>query len=543
MQNKKYDLYFYYNNRKKIRDSFFLDTFPKFVKETILSKYSFGKYKSIDRLIVVSKLILISLFYFVLYKATYITDEISLVIPYAPFGLISFFSSMFLLEYNKRGIVDIEHDHYFRLLGDNRNSLLKEVMKRRINYAFLNWLIPLTVFPFIYASFVGGYEYIVFYLVFVAVFYLVTIIIVFVSQRLLFDYLKEMVVIDSIIEILFLGLLFSISIGLTVLPTIVLHLIQLYTVEVLMNVLIYASIIIALYYANLKVQQSTINYSLSNAIIQGKKSRVKVNQIQTPNAFLSLFKGNNDFQNKLLVKDLVSYYRKDKKELFTMIIWGIMSAIYSGMMISSLTSNDSVFLDNMMIDNLFVVMVSTFYIITLYRLKDSTWYSSEGSNLLMFSKFGYDKYSILKSKLKLNYIILSPFIVIYMLAPLFLTFTMDVDSVIYTLLRIPVLYLYFTNIVDYSLIEDSFNPRKTKYDVVSGMGVINLIALIVIVQGFGLTYILMNTSGDNALLNNVHNIEGIIYLLVLLTMVLVKGRFMLKRRKLKGVYEGEKVYG
>lgn len=543
MQNSKYDLYFFYYNRKKIRDSFFLDAFPKQLKEFILKNYIFEKYKFMDKLIIASKLILFSIFYFVIYKATSIPDEFAQVIPYTIYFFISFFGTLTLLDYNKKAIPDIEHDHYFRMIGDNRNDLVREVMNRRIMYSFTNWIIPFTLFPFIYASISGGFQYFALYFVFTVLFYLITKIIIFISQRILFDYVKGIVIVDTIVVFVFVMIILGFSLLLTIVPAFAATVILNSSIEIIVKLTVYSLLILILYYLSTKIYNSSLKYSLTNSVILKKKSRVKTNQIKNPNMFLQLLFGKNDFQNKLLAKDLITYYRKSKQEFVTMIIMGGASLIYSSMLVATMFSDDSILGSTMFIDNIFIVLVSIFFIMNLYRMKDTTWYSSEGLNLLIYSKMGFDKYQIYKEKLKLNYLILSPLVIAYIFLPLFFTFNMDSYTIGYILMRIPLLYLFFTNIIDYSIIQDVLNPRKNKYDIISGMGSLNLIILIIVIQGFGLSYVFLNIGSESFLFSGIKNLELITYFVLLFIMIILKLQNRFTSKKLIGKIEGGKIYG
>ncbi len=543
MNRSKFDLYFFYYNRKKIRDSIFLEIFPKQFKDFFIKSYIIGKYKLVDKYIIISKLFLFSLFYYILYKATYIPDDIALVIPYTIYVFISFFGTLILLGYNKNAIPDILHDNYFRMLGDDRNYLVKEVMNRRIDYSFTNWIIPFTLFPFIYASIIGGLQYIILYCIFTVFLYLITKIIIFISQRIIYDYVKDIFIIDSIVFFTFLSFILASSLALTIIPVFTVSVIMNFYIKIAINAVVYSFLLIILIYFKRKVVSSSLNYSLTNSMILKRKTRVKTNQIKNPNMFLRIVFGKNDFQNKLLTKDLVTFYRKSKQDFVTMIIMGGISVIYSAMLISSTFSSDSIAGDTMIIDNVFIVLVSTFFVSNLYKMKDSTWYSSEGINLLVYSKMGFDKYSIFKEKQKLNYLILAPLVLLYIVLPLFFIFNMELVTIGYIILRIPLLYLYFTNIIDYSLLQDVYYPRKNKYDVVSGIGSMNMIIIIIMIQGIGISYLLLNASKISNLLGGTINIGSIIFICCTIFMIILKIKNKIMSKKLIGKMERGRIYG
>ena len=540
---KDYELYFFYKNRQKLRDSLFLDMFPKGVKMILLQHYKIENYLLLDKLLAIFKTVIVSLFYFVLYKATYIPKDLALGLSFTILGVFTFFSTLFLLDYNKRTIPDIEHDHYFRMLGKHRNDLVKQVMRKRINYAFLNWMIPFTLFPFVYAGLLGDYRYILLYLIFIIIFYFITNITLFLTQRLLYDYIRGLAIINSITVFYFLAVIIGVSIGLTIGPTLLFSFINIIYLEVVSNVITYVLILIVLYSIYNRVVKNALNYSLTNVLLLRKKSRMKRNQISNPNIFITIFYNKNDFQNKLLTKDLISFYRGAKDELWAILIYASMSIVYTVFLITTFLEFQNNIPSLMMIDNAFSVIISIFFILTLYRLKNITWYSSEGRNLLLYSKLNYDKYAVYKSKKKLNYIILSPIILFYIFVPIFFGINNDSSMIIYGLLRIPLLYLLFSNIIDYSILQDTLYPRKYHYQMVAGLGKINLITLIFMFQGIGLTYLLINANSISSFLGNFNNFSLLIYGILYIFLLFLKVKYIYQSKKLVNIFEGSKVYG
>lgn len=542
MKNSTFDYYFFYYNRKKIRDSFFLDVFPLFVKKIILKHYTVDQYNLMDKIVIISKILLFSLIYFIIYKATYVNEEAALVIPYTVLGLVALFSLFSLLSYSKQTIPDIEHNHYYRMLGDNRNDLVKNVMYKRNIYAFTNWIVPLTLFPFVYAAIVIGYEYIVFYFIIIVLFFYILNIVVFLSQRILFDYLKKMVIIDTVVLFLIMGFISLSTLFLVVGPTSLISLISIVPIEVLINVLVYSVMIVGFHKLNLKVMKSTINYSITSTIVLTKKSRTKRNQMIEPNRFIKFFYTNDNFRNKMINKDFITYYRKDKKEFFVVIILMVSAIVYSLFIGASSNAKEADLLRTIILDVNFNFIICLIFINNLFKQKDITWYSSEGRNILFYSRLGYDKYQVLKAKLKINYILNGIYLFFYMIVPVFFIFTTNLEGAIYMGLRVIVIYLLYSNIIDYFLTEDATNPRAYKYDQLAGMGKFNMMTLIAMGSGV-IAFVYFKSTDETSLISTVPNLGFIVMGVVIGILTIIKIINIMKQQKFKGIFEGGRIHG
>jgi hypothetical protein len=542
MNKQTFKLFFYYKNRKKIRDSFFLENFPPYVKTTILKHYSIENHKLIDFLVVLTKLFLFSLAYFIIYKATYITSDASQIVAFSLLTFVIFWATLSLFSLNKQSLPGVEHDHYFRMLGQHRNDLLKQVMYKRNKYAFLNWIFPITFFPFFYISILSGWEFIVFYLLMMVFGFFVVNIMLFLSQRLLFDYLKNIVIIDTLVVFFLMGIAVFISIMLYLIPIWLFPDIGIVWLEIGSGILYFLVSIFLLSKLNSWIMKNTINYSITSSIILSKKSRAKTNRLKDPGFFISLFYRKDNFRNALITKDLLTYYRKDKRELFVMIVMMLMAIMYSFFNGSTINAQEFDILDSVALDTILNFMIVIFFVLNVYKMNDTTWYSSEGKNLQMYKKLGYDKYQIYKAKSKVNYIINGIYITLYIFVPFLFIFNSNFEGIIYLVLRALILYLLYTNIIDYFLLEDTFNPRVKRYDIVAGMGRFNMILIIGMIS-FAISYISIAAQNGALFLENIPFLGYIILTTILTILLVIKTRNNFKEKKLIGMFEGGKIYG
>src|SRR5690554_1883888 len=122
-----FNLFFYYKNRKKIRDDYLFESLFFKLKNFILLHYKEDNYKVVDNLIRISKLIIVSLFYLIVIFSINIKYESLHIIGYGVFVFFGFFIALISISYNRDSLKNVEHDHYFRMLSENRNELLKQI--------------------------------------------------------------------------------------------------------------------------------------------------------------------------------------------------------------------------------------------------------------------------------------------------------------------------------------------------------------------------------------------------------------------------------
>jgi hypothetical protein len=523
-----FSLFFYYKNRNKIRNSFLLESISVKLKTIILLHYKEENYKIIDNFIRLIKLLAFSLIYFVIIISLDLTYDSLHLYGYGVFVFVGFFIALLLLSYNRTAFLNLDKDHYFRMLSENRNALLRQITLKRINYGFLNWLIPLSLPLFFYASIYTGFHFFITYSVMLGLYYLFLYLIVFSTQKLMFKHLKKTVIIGDVFVYLFSLLIVGLSIGshivmLSISTKFEENVNPLITYSILSVIILAFLVFLARY-----IKRISFNYSITNAIKNTNMHKYKMNRLKTPPFFIRLFYGKDDFTNVILTKDLLSFYRRDKRETFTLIIITLLSLFYSGFVVSSLQDKESI-LSIIAADNVFLTVIMIIFVIALYRYKNFNWYSGEGINHELFRRLNYKPLKLYKSKVKLNFLILMPMILLYAIAPLFFVFTYSYSGVAYALIRVFLIAIYAFTILEYVLINDA---RKTIVESQKDsifMGPMDLSMFIFFVQGIGLTA-LVTIIPENSLLSGWTFIYWIVLGLFVLGVCILQFRFHLFRK-------------
>lgn len=526
---KPLDLYFFYKKREKIRGSFFLNLLVDRVRKTILKVYKPYNYKFIDRVISFAKFLIVSLFYFICYMTTSMNSEFYQLIPYALYMGIGFFSVLSILVLTGRDNLNLHKDHYFRMLSEKRNTLVKEALNKRINYIFFNWIVPFTFFPFLYISLIDESYHVFYWINYTILLYFSTKLLSFLTQRIFFEYLKGAFILKEFLQILLtvIVLLTALVINISFLAIVdLLHInldIRLLSIFWIVSILPFSLL-------QKNVYGKTINYSLTNRLISVKKKQSKHNRIRKPSRFAKILFGKNNFRNQLLNKDLIRFYRKEKPYFFSIVVHTIIAILYSLFLITSLRENGSI-TTVIVVDNIFFGIIISFIISYMYKFKDETWYSSEKQNIKLFHKIGYDKHEIYKVKLKLNYIVFSPIILGSVVVPVFFAFNVNIQSLLYILIRIPIQILYISLIIRYLILEDTKHPRIKAGDHLTSMGAVTMIALVIIVQIMGFTYGFISMDNYNHILSSIKNLEwhALVGILVLMIIIRVKYHFHEKK--------------
>ena len=526
-----FDLFFYYKNRSKIRNSFILQSFSSKLKTLILFHYREDNYKMIDNLIRIVKFLVFSLIYLSIILSIDLNYDSLHMIGYSIFAFFGFFIALVSLSYNRQSLKEVEHDHYFRMLSENRNELLKQITLRRVNYGFLNWLIPFSFPLFLYAAIFTNFHFIIQYIVLLALYYLLLFIFIFATQKLLFKFLKRILIISDILIYIFSVLI----VGFPILLHIFILMISELFGDYIDSLLIYSSLSLLLVFVllNLKVlvYKTTFNYSITNTLIRGTKKNYKENKLKKPPIFSRLFYSKDDFSNLILTKDLLSFYRKDKRETFSLIFVSIVSFAYSGFLISALQTGDAI-VSIVPIDNIFLSVIMIFFVTAHYRYKEMNWFSSEGRNLELFRRLKHKPISLYKSKLKLNSIILLPMILIYAVSPLLFIMTYNYTGILYSLIRVVLIMTYAIILLEYPLINDARKTLIKKYKDVLFMGAGDLVMFIFFIQGIGFSVFLTFIS-QNSLLLQYSFIYWLVIGVLFIALILIKVRFLYIRKSFK----------
>lgn len=526
-----FNLFFYYKNRSKIRNNYLLESFSAKLKNYILLHYREDNYKYIDYLIRIVKFFVFSIIYLILIFSTSFDYDSLHMIGYSVFAFMGFFIALFSLSYNRESLKNVEHDHYFRMLSENRNELLKQMTFRRLNYGFFNWLIPFSLPLFLYAAIFTSFHFMIQYIVLLVLYYLFLFILVFATQKILFKFLRRTVFIGDI-------LIYVFSILIVGFP-IILHILMLLIAELfghyINTLFIYSSasglVIFALWSLKIFIYKTSFNYSATHTLLVGDKKNFKGNKVKQPNFLIRLFYGKDDFSNVILTKDLLSFYRKDRRETFSLLFISVISLVYSGFIISSLQTGDFI-ISIIPVDNIFLSVIMIFFVITNYRYKDMNWYSGEGRNLELFRRLEHEPLKVYKSKVKLNSIILLPMIVLYAIPPLFFMLTYSYSGMIYALIRIVFIMMYALVLLEYPLINDAKKTIIKKYKDILFMRAGDLSMFIFFIQGIGLTVLLTYIS-EKTLFSEYSYIFWLVIGILFTWMILVKIRFLFIRRSFK----------
>lgn len=526
-----FNLYFYYKNRNKIRNSFFLESFSAKLKPFLLFHYREDNFKWIDNLIRMTKFLVFSIIYLIIILSTDFDYESLHMIAYVVFASIGFFIALFSLSYNRESLKEIEHDHYFRMLSENRNELIKQIIVRRINYGFLNWLIPLSFPLFICAALFTSFHFIIQYIVLLALYYLSLYIFIFITQKLLFNFLKRTVLISDIFIYIFSVLIVGFPIILHVFMIIISDRIANYLNALLMYASLSAFILFALWNLKLFIYKKTLSYSITHTLLVGTRKIYKENQLKKPHVFIRMFYGKDEFSNLILTKDLLSFYRKDKREVFSLIFVSLFSVAYAGFLITTIQTVESM-ISIISIDNIFLSVIMIFFVMAHYRYQAINWFSSEGRNLELFRKLKHKPISLYHSKLKLNSIVLLPMILVYAILPLIFIMTYDSSKIAYVILRILFILTYANILLEYPLINDTRKTLIKKYKDKLFMRAVDLNLVIFFVQGIGLS-LLLNYISVNTIISQYPYIYVIVLGLIFVFMILTKIHFIHMRRMIQ----------
>jgi hypothetical protein len=449
------------------------------------------------------------------------TNEVIIAFSIIIIILVSFFTMLILFSYNKQTVENIEYDHYFRMLGDNRNDFLKEVIKRRNIYAFTNWVVPLTSFPILYSNISDGFKGMFIYSIGILIFFFIINILSFVSQRLMFEYVKRVFILEPFVIYILTILSTVMTLLFIFVPMILINSVTSISLQIVLYFITYIAILVALFICSRIVMKKAIHYSVTNVIIHKKKTRIKKNGILYPSLFVRLFSGKDEFNNVIVNKDVISYFRRDKGGYFYTIIMMISTLFYSLFNISTITDGTTNLLDYLLIDTILNYVICFFLVSSLYQMRKHTWFSSEGKNIRMYYRLGYDKYSLFKAKQKVNYILNGVYLIPYIVIPLFFVFSVNIEGIIYILLRAMILILLYTTIINHFLVSDATNPNIHDYDPVAGMGRVNMMMLLGMFS-VGILFLALSGNEETSWISEIPYLGYFVMLFVLTILLIIK---------------------
>jgi len=206
------NLYFYYKNRQKIRNSFLLESVSSRLKNFILQNYRKDNYRKIDVILQLIKFLIFSIAYFLMINLISIPSESLYGIGLGVFIVIGFMIVLVTLSMNKLTINHLKHDHYFRMLSEQRSEYLRQTTLSRVNQGFIHWLVPLAFPIFIYASIYANWQYLIQAIVIFALYYLFLFLSVFSSQSLFLKHLRKSIIIIDVLIYFFSALVVGFSV-------------------------------------------------------------------------------------------------------------------------------------------------------------------------------------------------------------------------------------------------------------------------------------------------------------------------------------------
>lgn len=483
-----FTLYFYYIKRESLKQSFLLEYILPSLKLKILknsTKDNFTNYIWFFRLL---KWLFVSMLYGMIFFIFEMNESFVYGLSFTILSFLAFFTGLILFSMSYQTIHNIDKDHFFRMLGSKRNAFVKTVLTKRIETAFLDWLIPLTLTPFIYLSVVtDGYLFIE-YTLMVTFYYLMLYYLLFLTQKFYYDTTRNHVVIAEI-SVYFFTLL---ALGITVFTHFSLLVYASNLSNQLAYVLMFGFIILLLGIFKQKIYHASVNYSLTNTIIMKRTSKASHNRIIKPYRWLKYVIGNDLRMQQLLMKDIITFIRTDKREVFALVTLNLMVLFYAFLTVSSIAQNETlVSLFNA--DNIMLSILMIFILVTLYRYKESTWVRTEHHAFQFFKAFNINRFDLYKVKLRLNQLLFLPAFLVYSFIPLvgFIYFQTDL---LYGFLRVIVIMLYAICMTKYPILLDALTFKNEQEGKLGFLSHIDLSFLIIIFQWFLITFVLFGVN-------------------------------------------------
>jgi len=481
---EEFTLYFYYIKRESLKQSFLLEYILPSFKLKILNNFTKDNYTNYIWFFRLLKWLFVSLLYTSIYFIFELNESFVYGLSFTILSFLAFFTGLILFSMSYQTIHNIDKDHFFRMLGLKRNEFVKTVLTKRIETAFLDWLIPLTLTPFIYLSVVTDGFLFIEYTLLMAFYYLMLYYLLFLTQKFYYDTTRNHVVIAEISVYFFTLLALSI--------TVFTHFSLLVYASNLSNqlayVLMFGFIILLLGLFKQKIYHASVNYSLTNTVIMKRPSKASHNRIIKPYRWLKFVIGNDLRMQQLLMKDLITFIRKDKREVFALVTVNLMVLFYTFLVVSSIAQNETL-VSLFSADNIMLSILMIFILVTLYRYKDFTWVRTEKHAFQFFKAFKINRFDLYKVKLRLNQLLFLPAFIMYSVIPLvgFIYFQTDL---LYGFLRVIVIMLYALCMTKYPILLDALTVTKEKDDKLGFLSHIDLGFLIIVFQWFFITFVL-----------------------------------------------------
>lgn len=531
--SQNFDLFFYYKKREKIRSNFLLTYLLPKLKFTILNNYKSDNYKDIDLYLLGIRTLLTSLIYFIIIKATYASVETVQFFTYFFLFILMFFGTLALIGKISSGLQVLEKNHYYRMIGDRRNELLREELTSRINLVVIRVIFPFTFFLYIYLSIKVNYLIIFQYLFGIAIFYYSLRIFLFLMQYFYFVVLKKVEFLKGMFAAFSTFFIIGFSFFCVYVPSFLEYSINNSYLFLLVYILIELVIIFLLIKISKKAYKRSYSYSVTHVLIQKKEIKVKRNFIERPSKLIKFFIRKNTIVNSIFKKDHLQMRRRDKKEFYGMVFF-VYIGLYQIFTILALIEEDGI-LTSIFIDVSILTITLILYYLNFAKLKNAVFYSSEWENLKTYHTLGYDKYSIYKAKEKMCYLLSFLPILTVIIVPMLPMFLYGTSEIIWVFIRIPYIILTVLLIIDYHLLQDVRYVRTSTIDPIRGMGVWNVLTLLFFINGVMNGFVVNLFMKENSIFLGNEYLLIVYYCILLLILLGFKIVNIRRVNQLKGV--------
>lgn len=476
---KEFKLLFYYESRNRIRNSFFLDYIKK-LKAIVLNNYTLHNYSNINNGLTLLRTLIINAIYFIIYKATYAKEEVGQTAFVLILMVFLFFAGLMLLQQNKEVQDNIHKNHYYRMLGKDRNKLLKAVMTNRINRYTFNAVMPFTIGLALFTGLTSSMNFFIAYIAILFLFRYLFQVVLFLTQRLFFEHLRVVPFVYGILTMVITSLSLIVIVAISVFPFLLESRLTVPIHYYIVYILIEAIIIFLAYLLEKNIKKHTMNYSITNVIVNTRDKKKRINRIEQPHRIFKWYLTTDSFLNALFLKDVYSLLREKKSYLISTITSLLMFLFYQFFIVVTFFENAETN-TNFFVDVLITGILLLFFMSNFFSLKNNTFYSSEWEQLRHYRILGYDKYDIYRAKKRTNYYIMYFFFAIATIPSIGGIFTFEINIIIQCILRTIYCYLIYTFVIDYHLLQDVKNKRKLMIDPLRGIGTFNFtVALMVI---------------------------------------------------------------
>jgi hypothetical protein len=386
-------------------------------------------------------------------------------------SLVLLFSMLILLT-NQRTLRyknSLKHDHFYKCLGEHRSHYLRYLVVHRIKNQLIEWLIPLSLFPMLYFTYIKQNPFIIpIYFILLLINYQVQVI-----SSVFCNYYNRLYKHQVLLEALFMiafNILLSTGITMIIGLYTLFHFVILpFQISDLMNANGYLLVTLLLSLSLLSYGFYTLINKWVDPFV--KQHYVKITQVETyqirrksskqmnERSFItSLFCFKmNEVEQIIIKKDLKMLIRGHKRLMITYLIFSFASIpLGIGYIAAATTSaNDQQMISNgLMIIGWLVSLICYFF----YQFKHITWLSSEGFNLKVYYMTKVNHLKLFKAKRRLNMIMALPAVIGFIITTVWLVFFVSINQILIYLFFVAYLFLILHLLIDTVLWLDVSKP-------------------------------------------------------------------------------------